>query len=97
MDSLLRRACEQTVDQLKGDLKMMKRVEPAISSDDEQKQLRLCYGNHWLDKWAVYFRQTGKELFTMEEMQTICRAITFHTEALLGYGIFTELVIDIGE
>jgi hypothetical protein len=82
-----------------GNYKWLDRVEAAVSSIDEQKQLRVTVDSPHLD-WAeyqhyIYFNQYqshSNNYFTMEELKYISIRIKYGLEEYLGYEIDEPII-----
>ena len=77
---------------------LLKRVEPGLSSPDEQMQLRLDDDtiHRILPKYqhSLYFHQHYcKKYFTMEQLIDISKKIKTQLEKYLGYEIDTNLIM----
>ncbi|AYV83110.1 MAG: hypothetical protein Hyperionvirus4_75 [Hyperionvirus sp.] len=81
------------------DIKFLDRTEPAISTLDENKQLRLVVAEylqpHMFNKYNMILRNYGKDSFDIDELKYISNQIRHHLEKYLGYGIQTSLICEI--
>jgi hypothetical protein len=89
--------------------KYLKRVEPAISSLDEKKQLRLDQSQIYYTKgqkhlWEPRYEHSiilnqdhakDDSLLTIDELKLIANKIQNRLESYLGYGIFKKLFCEI--
>ena len=89
--------------------KYLKRCEPAISSSDEKKQLRLDQSQIYYTKgqkhlWKPRYDHSiilnqdhvkDDSLLTIDELKLISNKIQNRLESYLGYGIFKKLFCEI--
>ena len=94
IDNDLKKILKYAINEL-DNYKFLDRLEPAISSIDEKKQLRCSTNLGAVKKHYLIFSQRGESIIPIEELKIIGKKIQNEIEEYLHYSVYTTLFIDI--